>query len=100
MDPAREDLSRGEFASGDAATPRGHFSRRGAEAQGRPDVVSVALVEGQRGQICPFDKWLAGPNALQIDSSGAWYRVVNLTRIFVGVIGMKMPFVQVSAMTR
>ena len=32
------------------------------------------------GQICPFDKSLAGPQTLRIDSSGPWYRVVNLTR--------------------
>ena len=39
-----------------------------------------SFVGGQWGQICPFDKSLGGPKALRIDSSGPWYRVVNLTR--------------------
>jgi hypothetical protein len=41
----------------------------------------IAVGREQWGQICPFDKSLAGPKALRIDRSGPWYRVVNLTRL-------------------
>jgi hypothetical protein len=43
-------------------------------------VLLKALVRGQWGRICPFEKSLAGPEALRIDGSGLWQRVVNWDR--------------------